>query len=286
MKRCLACARRFEGQNWRCPGCGFEPARSLGFPAFAADLGTQDIGFDASRYVALASVERSHFWFTARSRLIVWALRRHFPAARSMLEVGCGNGNVLAAIAQTGALPRLVGAEAHAAGLAIAARRVPMAELVQMDARCIPFRNEFDVVGAFDVIEHIAEDDAVLREMYAACRPGGGVLLTVPQHEWLWSRQDEFAGHRRRYRRRALFASLAEAGFVQPWATSFLMLLLPLMALSRLRQKDATASGELEPGRLTNGLAAAAMAVERVLIAGVGLSLPVGASLLAVAYKP
>jgi SAM-dependent methyltransferase len=288
MKRCLGCGRRFDGPGWRCPGCGFVPPQRLGFPAFAAELAAQDIGFDASRFEVLARVERRHFWFVSRSRLIVWALRRHFPGARSLLEIGCGTGNVLAAIARTGALPRLVGSEAHAAGLAFAARRAPAAELMQMDARRIPFRDEFDVVGAFDVIEHVAEDGEVLREMYAACRPGGGILLTVPQHEWLWSRRDERAGHRRRYRRAALLARLAAAGFVRPWATSFVTLLLPLMALSRLRQKSSRGleeSGELEPGRLANGLLGAAMALERGLIAA-GLPLPAGGSLLALAHKP
>jgi hypothetical protein len=144
------------------------------------------------------------------------------------------------------------------------------------------------VVGAFDVIEHVAEDGEVLREMYAACRPGGGIVLTVPQHEWLWSRRDERAGHRRRYRRAALLAKLAEAGFVRPWATSFVTLLLPLMALSRLRQTSTRGleeSGELEPGRLANGLLGAAMALERSLIAA-GVRLPAGGSLLAIARKP
>lgn len=288
MKRCLACERRFDGQGWRCPACGFEPQPLLGFPAFAADLPTHDIGFDASRFEVLAGVERTHFWFESRSRLIVWALRRHFPRARSLLEIGCGTGNVLAAIAEGTALARLAGSEAHAAGLAFAARRAPAAQLMQMDARHIPFRDEFDVVGAFDVIEHIAEDEQVLREMYAACRPGGGILVTVPQHQWLWSHRDAYAGHRRRYRRAGLLRRIAAAGFERAWSTSFVTLLLPLMALSRLRQRTPQgfdASRELEVGHLANHLFGAAMALERGCIAA-GVSLPAGGSLLAVAHKP
>jgi SAM-dependent methyltransferase len=205
-----------------------------------------------------------------------------------VLEIGCGTGNVLAAIA-AGARPlRLVGAEAHAEGLAFAARRVPGAELMQMDARRIPYRDEFDVVGAFDVIEHVEEDEQVLAGMFAACRPGGGVLLTVPQHAWLWSYRDEFAGHRRRYERRGLARKLVAAGFQRPWTTSFVSLLLPLMAVSRLRQRRRQgfdASGELEVDRTLNRLLSVVMTLERKLIA-VGLPLPVGGSLLAVAHKP
>jgi SAM-dependent methyltransferase len=287
VKRCLACERSFGGSDWRCPGCGFSPPEVMGFPAFATGLTAQDIGFDASRFEVLARVERGHFWFSSRSRLIAWAVRRHFPGARSLLEIGCGTGNVLAVVAEDTAIPRLAGSEAHTAGLAFAARHAPGAELLQMDARRVPYRDEFDVVAAFDVIEHIAEDDAVLGEMFAACRSGGGVVITVPQHPWLWSQRDVFAGHRRRYRRAALLKKLAAAGFERPWTTSFVTLLLPLLALSRLRQRAAQgvdASRELEVGRTANRVCAAVMLVERGLIAA-GVPMPFGGSLLVVAHK-
>lgn len=241
------------------------------------------IGFDPSRFEALAAVEQGHFWFRSRARLIVWALREHFPRARSLLEIGCGTGNVLAAILETG-LQRVVGSEAHPEGLGFAARRAPGAELMQMDARRLPFRDEFDVVAAFDVIEHIEEDEQVLAGMYAACRPGGGVLVTVPQHAWLWSPRDEFAGHRRRYARCELLRKLAAAGFARPWTTSFVTLLLPLMVLSR-RRKAFSPSGELEIGGAANHVLSGVMALERGLIAA-GLRLPLGGSLLVVAHKP
>jgi len=241
------------------------------------------ISYDPSRFAALAAVEQEHFWFRARARLIVWALRKHFPRAQSLLEIGCGTGNVLAEIQKTG-IGRAVGSEALAEGLAYAARRAPGAELVQLDARRIPFREEFDVVAAFDVIEHVEEDDEVLAGMFAACRPGGGVLVTVPQHAWLWSRRDEFAGHRRRYARSELLRKLAAAGFERPWTTSFVALLLPLMALAR-RRRAFSPSGELEIGAAANRLLGAVMALERALIAA-GVSFPAGGSLLAVAHKP
>jgi SAM-dependent methyltransferase len=216
----------------------------------------------------------------SRARLIVWALGKHFPYAQSFLEIGCGTGNVLAALQRR--IPRLVGSEFHPAGLPCAARRAPGAQLMQMDARRIPFRDEFDVVGAFDVIEHIEEDQAVLREMHAACRPGGGVMITVPQHAWLWSRRDEIARHQRRYGRRELRKKLAIAGFKRAWTTSFVSLQLPLMALSR-RKKDVS-SAELEVGPGANRVLGAAMALERGLIRA-GLRFPAGGSLLVVAHK-
>ena len=216
----------------------------------------------------------------SRSRLIVWALEKHFPHAQSFLEIGCGTGNVLAALQRR--VPRLAGSEFHAEGLPFAARRAPGAQLMQMDARRIPFRDEFDVVGAFDVIEHIEEDQAVLREMHAACRPGGGVMITVPQHAWLWSKRDEIARHQRRYSRRELLAKLAAVGFQRAWSTSFVSLLLPLMALSRRRENVSSAELDVHPA--ANKVLAAVMAVERGLIR-TGLRFPAGGSLLVVAHK-
>ena len=61
------------------------------------------------------------------------------------------------------------------------------------------FRNEFDVIGAFDVLEHIADDELVLSQMHQAVRKGGGIILTVPQHSFLWSEIDEYSRHVRRY---------------------------------------------------------------------------------------
>jgi SAM-dependent methyltransferase len=288
VKRCLRCEHPFAGPDWRCPACGSAPDEIGGFPAFAAALAGPEIGYDASRFEPLAALDQTHFWFRARAQLIVWALRRHFPRARSLLEIGCGSGSVLAAIAGALGHLRLAGSEAHASALATAARRAPAAELLQMDARRIPYRDEFDVVGAFDVIEHIEEDERVLREMLAACRPGGGVLLTVPQHAWLWSRRDVVARHRRRYERGELLGKLRAVGFERPWATSFVTLLLPLMAVSRLAQRaprGADASRELHVGRAANAALAGVMAAERALIAA-GIALPAGGSLLALAYKP
>lgn len=288
MKRCLACEQRFEAPGWRCPVCRFAPSLEHGFPEFAPGLAADEVRYDARRFAALADVEDRHFWFRARAELILWAMRRHFPRARSFLEIGCGTGNVLDAIARGPAPARLAACDAHVQGLAFAARRVPAAELLQIDARRIPFREEFDVVGAFDVIEHIADDGAALAEIFAACRAGGGVILTVPQHPWLWSYRDEFARHCRRYSRAQLLARLRRAGFERLWCTSFVSLLLPMLAWSRRRQRDPDdfdAAAELRVGPLANHVCYALMRAERALIAA-GASLPVGGSLLALAHKP
>ncbi|OGA39128.1 MAG: methyltransferase [Betaproteobacteria bacterium RIFCSPLOWO2_12_FULL_62_13] len=289
MKRCVRCATPFSGQEWRCPACGYAPDRIGGFPAFAPELAGGGEGFDPALFSELARLEARNFWFRARNRLIVWALKRFFDGAQSLLEIGCGTGFVLSGIAAAFPNVRLAGSEVNPEGLGFAASRVASARLMQMDARRIPFEAEFDVVGAFDVIEHIDDDRTVLREMHRAVKPGGGILLTVPQHRFLWSEYDVRARHVRRYTADELRGKVLEAGFRIVRMTSFVALLLPLMLLSRLA-KRAPRDGydPLAELRLAAGLNAffeAALAFERGLIRA-GATFPAGGSLLVVARRP
>src|SRR5262249_61641287 len=111
----------------------------------------------------------------------------------------CGTVSVFKEFRTRFPKPRLVGSEIFLDGLAFAKARLPGIEFYQMDARSISFVPEFDVVGAFDVLEHLVEDNRALAQMFNAARPGGGLLVTVPQQRYLWSASDEHAMHQRRY---------------------------------------------------------------------------------------
>jgi SAM-dependent methyltransferase len=284
VKLCLACAKTFAAAGWRCPSCGHEPPCN-GFLSFAPELAASDAHFEPTAFGQLEEAESQSFWFRSRNDVIVWALRTYFPESSSFLEIGCGTGFVLQGI--RAALPALdlSAGELAYAGLEIAAARVPDADLYQMDATGLPFVSEFDVVGAFDVLEHLDDDVAALRSFRRAVRPGGGVVLTVPQHPSLWSAADEYGRHRRRYTRSELRAKLVAAGLAIERMTSVVTLLLPLMAASRWRQRRSPA--DFDPDA-EFGLAAPidyaferVMRAERWLIER-GVSLPVGGSLLAI----
>jgi SAM-dependent methyltransferase len=245
-------------------------------------------GFDEGSFEHLPRAEEESFWFRSRNSLIVWALRRYFPNAQSMLEVGCGTGFVLAGVRNAFPRMRLVGGELFQAGLDVAAMRVPDAELIKLDARELPFEAEFDVVGAFDVLEHIEEDESALLEMHTALRPGGGLVVTVPQHPALWSAVDEYSQHVRRYRRSELLTKLRACGFEIVHWTSFVSLLLPVLTLSRRRFRGKKAFDPLSEYRappFVDSVLGWVLTAERTLIR-CGLSLPVGGSLLAVARRP
>jgi SAM-dependent methyltransferase len=233
-------------------------------------------------------LEHDSFWFRARNRLIALTLCRYFPNISRFLELGCGTGFVLEGLRE--ALPdlSLAGADFHAGGLAYANDRVPDAELFQFDARRIPFAAEFDVVGAFDVLEHIDADDAVLNQMSQAVKPRGGIIVTVPQHQWLWSPADEYAEHRRRYRRKELTEKITRAGFAVRRVTSFVSLLLPAMAAARVLERRA--GRPYEPGREHESARRVGRQLERIAdfersLIMQGVNFPAGGSLLLVGER-
>ncbi|MBX3650322.1 MAG: methyltransferase domain-containing protein [Burkholderiales bacterium] len=289
MRLCPDCGGVLAAAGWHCGSCGYQAPQRDGFVALAPELAQKAEGFDPALFTELAALEAGNFWFRARNRLIVWALQRYAPGFGNLLEVGCGTGYVLQGIAAAFPQARLVASEAETEGLRFAAQRVPAAEFLQMDARRMPYEQEFDVIGAFDVIEHIGEDETVLAQMRCALRPGGSLLLTVPQHPFLWSEYDVRAHHVRRYTRSELRQKLGRAGFSVVRMTSFVSVLLPLMMLSRMARRAAAADydplAELRIGRVANAVLERALDAERLLIRA-GLPLPCGGSLLAVARAP
>ena len=157
-----------------------------------------------------------------------------------------------------------------------------------MDARRIPFREEFDLIGAFDVIEHIKQDEEVLARMFHATRNGGQIVITVPHHRFLWSPVDEFARHVRRYETRELREKVERAGFSVVRITSFVSLLLPLLMLSRFKQRitgeEVDPQAEYNISKLVNSTLEKILDVERTAIRA-GFSLPAGGSLLLIARR-
>lgn len=289
MKVCQQCGGRWAASDWTCRSCGARPLERDGIVYFAPDLAGGSGGDAVYQHEALFLAEQSHFWFRGREKLVLWALARHFPSATRLLDVGCGRGSLLDGLRRHLPGVELAGAELLDAGLQLARRRLADVELYQLDATALPFDREFDVVTSCDVLEHIDNDGAVVHELFKSVVPGGGIIVTVPQHRWLWSAVDAYSHHRRRYERRDLVSVIERAGFVVERVTSFVTTLLPVVLLSRLRQRrldngfDPTA--ELKINAVQNALCGKLLDADLATIR-LGASLPVGSSLLAVARRP
>ena len=287
MIRCPQCGASYPSESETCSRCGFKPPRIDGLLAWAPALAHAGGGFKPEYFSDLAAREAGNFWFRSRNALILWALGKYFPQMRSFMELGCGTGYVLSGIATAFPIAAITGSEVFTEGLSFAAGRVPRATLVQMDGRSIPYEADFDVVGAFDVIEHIREDGEVLSAMARALKPGGGLVLTVPQHPWLWSAADEYACHQRRYTATDLHAKIGAAGFEILRSTSFVSTLLPVMLASRRRGREGKPFDPVDEFRIGPVANRTLEAVLRLELAAIrfGLSFPLGGSRLVVARK-
>lgn len=257
------------------------------FTSYSPELIDDETGFKQSFFSQYAELEKNNFWFYSRSRLIIWALKNYFPEISNFMEIGCGNGIILSAIQQ--ALPHLTifGSDLSSTALKFSATHLPNVTYFQMDARAIPFTEKFDAIGAFDMLEHLAEDELVLQQIHKALKPHGSLLLTVPQHEFLWSQHDEHLCHVRRYTKQNLVDKLHTAGFEIIRTTSFISLLLPCMLISRFLNKNSDSFNcltELKLPKIIDGLFRKVLSAERALIKK-GVNFPAGGSLLLIAKK-
>jgi len=288
MLECQKCTNQYFSNNLKCNACGFVPIVKNKFILWDSKPSHQKKGFKPQDFSVLAKLEEKHFWFKVRNKIILWAIKKYSPTFNSFMEIGCGTGFVLNGIAKQYPSASIVGSELFIEGLEYAAHRVPQATCVQMDARQIPYKDEFDLIGAFDVLEHIEDDKTVLQNIYKALTPNGKLILTVPQHQWLWSKADVFACHERRYSFLELEKKLTSAGFKILKSTSFVSLLLPVMLLSRLQSKKIKSSydplKEFKIHRYLNMALETILNFEKFLIS-LNINFPFGGSRLVVAHK-
>lgn len=253
-----------------------------------------DGGYDERYVSALAAAEDRHFWFRARNaiiRAVISTIEPTLPPHYRILEVGCGTGNTLRALADVCRRGSVVGVDAQHGGLVVARERLSC-PLVQADIRHLPFGRgvRFDVAALFDIVEHIQDDVGALAAVRPRLTAGGRLLLTVPAAPELWSAFDVAARHCRRYTVEGLQQALTAAGFQLDYISPFMASLYPVALVTRRRdaarrQTIARRDPVLEDLRvvpLVNGVLAWILAREAPLIAA-RRRLPRGTSLIAIA---
>ncbi|MDP4795672.1 MAG: class I SAM-dependent methyltransferase [Rhodospirillales bacterium] len=293
MKRCLSCDHQFEAASWTCPSCNKTPEVVGSFHAFAPQLISTKTAFDDQSFGDLAESEEESFWYVPRNNLIAWTLRKYFPKAKSFYEMGCGTGIVLKGLHDDNPQLQLTGSDIYTNGLDVAKERMGdnVQELFQTDAHGIPFREQFDVVGAFDVIEHIDDDVGAMHELLMTVKPGGGAIFMVPRHMFMWSIFDDLACHKIRYGSRQFQERVKQAGFEIVRTFSFGALTLPLQfwsrkILQRFRKGDKMADYlELKVSPFTGFVLRLLLEIDQIPVR-MGVNYPFGATLVVVAKKP
>jgi SAM-dependent methyltransferase len=201
--------------------------------------------------------------------------------------VGSGTGGMLELLSGFGEVEAIEGSEE-----AIALCRERYGERIPIHQgqlpEAIPADRRFDLIAAFDVIEHLDDPVAALQAMRAALTGQGRVMITVPAFQFLWSEHDEVNHHRRRYTRAMLVDQFEDAGLTLEYASYFNSTLFAPIAALRLAQKflprrnaAAPQSDFAEAPALLNAALAGLFGAERHLVTR--LPLPFGVSLLALA---
>ena len=174
----------------------------------------QPQGMQQHAYQVMYEIEDAHWWYRGRRRIIAGLLEeicREFNDARPrILDVGCGTGANLQLLEKFGDVE---GIDVSEEALAFCRER-GHTNVRHGAAEQLPFDDgSFDIVTALDVVEHLDDDLASLKEMRRVVKPGGRVVLFVPAFMFLWGIQDEVSNHRRRYKLSELTRVVREAGF-------------------------------------------------------------------------
>jgi SAM-dependent methyltransferase len=243
---------------------------------------------DAHLYEEHALLEREHWWFVGRRAIVRQVIADHVPRRSSLnlLDVGCGTGGMLPMLADFGTVEGIEGEP-----IAVRYCRSTYPSFTVREGTIptnVPADAAFDVVTAFDVIEHLDDDVGGLCALRAAVKADGIVVVTVPALQWLWSDHDRANGHRRRYSRASLVSALRGAQLELVHVSYFNTLLLPIVAASRLfeRVRGAAAVPQSDfsmPRSWLNGVLTRILRSETSLVARTGL--PLGVSLVAVARR-
>jgi SAM-dependent methyltransferase len=259
-------------------------------------------GYDPRFFEHLAKIEDRHFWCRTRHRLIEGITRDlagEFPPGSRILELGCGNGTLLRFIeAGSGKRAAVFGMDLLTEPLIQARRRYPHCRLLQADLYNLPFAVRFQAVGLFDVLEHLENDEGMLRTILSMLAPGGVLFMTVPAHMRLWSYFDEASLHFRRYDRKSLQKKIEAAGFQVEYMTEIMSCLYPLVwavrklgkLVEKFRRSRSDAAHELAAYEfriipVVNGLLCGLLWLEVQLIKR-RVRLPLGTSILVLARAP
>jgi len=237
-------------------------------------------------YEQMAKLDASHWWFTARRRILDGVIERIVmpPKDARILELGAGTGHNLAMLSRFG---RVEASELDPVARELASVRFgrPVVEAALPDLSMFPAAS-YDMVALLDVLEHVPDDKGSLAAIFERLKPGGALLLTVPINPWMWSAHDVAHHHHRRYRTAEIRNLALAAGYEIDLLSPFNSLLFPPIAAVRLAGKltGKDDSDDAMPSAPVNKILDTVFGLERGLIGRVPL--PFGVSLVAVLRRP
>jgi SAM-dependent methyltransferase len=248
---------------------------------------------EESLYEALRRIEDVHWWLVARREIFLHFLRKAAAekgAEPLVLDCGFGTGGLIGRLRD---FAEPVGVDMQSRAVTDC-RNQWGASVVQARAEALPFRHgSFDIVCAFDVLEHLEDDMGALRQWFDLLKPGGHLFLSVPAYNYLWDAQDDLANHKRRYLLGQLRGRLRRSRFAVGKLTYFNTLLFPMVLGVRMLRKaqkvvrprtmSASDFSLTRPGRVNDLLLQVFISELRLLDK---INFPFGGSIFCIARRP
>jgi 2-polyprenyl-3-methyl-5-hydroxy-6-metoxy-1,4-benzoquinol methylase len=189
-------------------------------------------------YELMYELENKHWFFRARKFILKNFIARYIKTnGNKVLDLGCGTGNMMDMLKSFG---NVAGLDSSPVAIDFCEKRGLKKVHLNRENNSLPFgENSFDIVCAFDVLEHVENENGTLREVFRTIKNEGCFFITVPAFDFLWSAHDDSLGHKRRYVKKELVKKLESAGFKILKASYFNSLLFPLAVSFRILRKIA-----------------------------------------------
>ena len=235
-------------------------------------------------YEILYETEKHHWWYAVRRKIIRNLINSYYSKRPiKLLDIGCGTGELLRELSPLG---EVFGIDNSPQAIAFCKER-GLKNVSLAEGTSIPFPdNAFDIVLCLDVLEHIENDDAALKEIRRVVKPGGIIIIFVPTFRFLWGKSDELGHHLRRYRLKGLREKINKNGLDVIRSSYFnFFLFIPILAVRRLvRLFKIPIQNENETGKgLVNSILLGIFSLEAFLLRRINF--PFGVSGLAVCNK-
>lgn len=238
---------------------------------------------DIQMYRIFFEIQKKHWWFTSKKEIILDTITRYTNLGQSstILDIGCGSGLMLNALEEIG----------NTSGMDMSDDAIQFSQEIFKGVikkgylpNNVPYpENQFDLITALDVIEHIDDDVQSLKTIKSLLSPNGTAIITVPAYMFLWSHFDELNEHKRRYTLTELKKKLEQAGFKIEKISYYNTLLFPIAYLVRklnnLLGRDGASDIDM-PGDMVNSLLRKVFTSEKWLLRF--CNLPFGVSVLAI----
>lgn len=241
-----------------------------------------------SEYARMAEYEQNYWWHLGRLEIIQSYVKRAVRGRKAkprILNVGCGTGGTIDMLEKFGTVENVDISDDAIAFM----NKMGYKNITKVDDIELPYKDKsYDVVGAFDVLEHIEDQVGALKEWCRVLKDDGAIVITVPAYQWLWSDHDVSLHHKRRYTVGLLMQAAAEAGLKPEKKSYAIAFSLPLVVGFRFANKALGRTANAETSYVSvpagvNKLFTNFLKVEAKLHGKV--SLPAGTSVVTILRK-